>query len=132
MQLTKHIRGKEKNDLPILTKKDTMLDKGSWSQTPNGVFPSSRDSDSLKDMASIESDDTRIPSHCFKNGKIDSVGSECCADDPSGTGIRGICMSYYYFSARHYPEARVPCTKKLHNFLGMLDSVQCDEILYMK
>jgi hypothetical protein len=42
---TKHsIRGKEKNDLPILTKKDTMLDKGSRSQTPNGVFPSSRDS----------------------------------------------------------------------------------------
>jgi len=76
------IRGKEKKDLPILTKKDAMLDKGPWSQTPNGVFPSSRDSDSLKDMASIESDDTRMPSHCFKNGKIDSAGSEFCADDP--------------------------------------------------
>ena len=80
---TKHsIRGKEEKDITILTKKDTMLEKGSWSQTPNGVFPSSCDSDSLKEVASIESDGARMSSHCFKNGKLDSAGSEFCADDP--------------------------------------------------
>lgn len=79
---TKHsIRGKEEKDLPILAKKDTMLKKGSWSQTPNGVFPS-RDSDSLKEVASLESDDMRMSSHCLKNVKIDSASSEFCADDP--------------------------------------------------
>ncbi|GMY39015.1 protein LNK1 [Fagus crenata] len=75
------IREKEERNLPILTKKYTMLEKGSWSQAPDGVFPSSCDSDSLKDV-SIESDDTRMSSHCFKSGKIDSGGSESCVDDP--------------------------------------------------
>jgi hypothetical protein len=75
------IREKEERNLPILTKKYTMLEKGSWSQAPDGVFPSSCDSDSLKDV-SIESDDTRMSSHSFKSGKIDSGGSESCVDDP--------------------------------------------------
>ncbi|KAG2705115.1 hypothetical protein I3760_05G037200 [Carya illinoinensis] len=74
-------RGKEERSSPILTKKDTMLEKDSWSQTPDGMFPSSCDGDSLNGVTIMESDDTRMPSHCLKSEKIDSGGSEFCVDD---------------------------------------------------
>lgn len=78
---TKHsTRGKEGRSSPILTKKNTMLEKGSWSQTPDGMFPSC-DGDSLNGVTISESDDTRMPSHCLKSGKTDSGGSEFCVDD---------------------------------------------------
>lgn len=40
-----------------------MLEMGSRSQTLDGTFPSSCDSDSLKAVTRIESDDTRMSRH---------------------------------------------------------------------
>ncbi|KAK9286856.1 hypothetical protein L1049_015262 [Liquidambar formosana] len=65
-------QGKEETSFPTMkNKNNTMLEKGSWSHTPVGVFPASCDSDSIKEEAS---DDTRMSSQGFKNSNIESVG----------------------------------------------------------
>ncbi|KAH7575620.1 hypothetical protein JRO89_XS02G0165600 [Xanthoceras sorbifolium] len=61
-----------------MTKKDKMLNNGSWSHTPDSVFPASCDSDTMKEVTSIVPDDMRISSH---GSKCDDAG-EFCADDP--------------------------------------------------
>ncbi|XP_061363257.1 protein LNK1-like [Gastrolobium bilobum] len=57
-----------------------MLEKGSWSHSPEGGFPSC-DSDSHKEAKRLISDDTGMSDHCFKSGNIDAGGSELCAND---------------------------------------------------
>ncbi|XP_061350382.1 protein LNK1 [Gastrolobium bilobum] len=57
-----------------------MLEKGSWSQNPGGLF-SSHDSDSCKEPKRLTSDNTRMSDHCFKSSNEDYSGSELCADD---------------------------------------------------
>ncbi|KAF7803708.1 protein LNK1-like [Senna tora] len=57
-----------------------MLEKGSWSHTPEGVFPSSN-ADSNIEVKRLASDNTGMSHHCFKSSNIDSSGSELCADD---------------------------------------------------
>lgn len=81
--LTYSTQEEEEASLPTLVKKDTMLEKDSWSNTPDGVFPTSRDSGTVKDFITIRSEETSMPSHCLKSGNIDSVGSEFCASDPT-------------------------------------------------
>lgn len=81
--LTYSTQEEEEASLPTLVKKDTMLEKDSWSNTPDGVFPTSRDSGAVKDFITIRSEETSMPSHCLKSGNIDSVGSEFCASDPT-------------------------------------------------
>ncbi|KAE8698531.1 Dentin sialophosphoprotein-related, putative isoform 2 [Hibiscus syriacus] len=59
-----------------------MLEKGPWSDKPVGIFPTSDDNDSLKEVTSMVSDDQMMSSHGLKTGDIDSVSSDFCSDDP--------------------------------------------------
>ncbi|XP_020222274.1 protein LNK1 [Cajanus cajan] len=63
-----------------MTQKERMLEKDSWSHTPEGVF-SSCGSDSRKEANRLTLDDTGMPNHCFKSSNLDSGGCELCADD---------------------------------------------------
>lgn len=76
------ILGAKEKGLHSLTK-NRMLEKGPWSNSPDGVFPSSGDNDSLKEVTSMSSDDPRMSSHGLKNGNMDSVGGEFCSDPVS-------------------------------------------------
>ncbi|XP_022744264.1 protein LNK1-like isoform X2 [Durio zibethinus] len=76
------ILGAKEKGLHTLTK-NRMLEKGLWSHSPDGVFPSSGDNDSLKEVTSMASDDPRMSSHGLKTGNVVSVGGEFCADDPA-------------------------------------------------
>ena len=64
-----------------------MLEKGSWSDTPEGVF--SCNSDSCEELKRLTSDDTGMSGHCFKSSNIDSGGNELCASD---TLLGGKCV----------------------------------------
>ncbi|XP_007042980.2 PREDICTED: protein LNK1 isoform X1 [Theobroma cacao] len=74
------ILGEKEKGLHTLIK-NRMLEKGSWSHSPDGIFPTSGDNDSHNE-ATMASDDSRTSSHGLKTGNIDSVGSEFCADEP--------------------------------------------------
>ncbi|KAH1145679.1 hypothetical protein GYH30_041415 [Glycine max] len=63
-----------------MIQKERMLEKDSWSHTPEGVF-SSCGSDSSKEAKRLTSDDTGMPDHCFKSSNLDSGGCELCEDD---------------------------------------------------
>jgi hypothetical protein len=65
-----------------------MLEKDSWSHTPEGVFPASRDDGKNKEVTSLASHNTRISNRCLKSSKEDTIGSEFCDDGPL---IRGRC-----------------------------------------
>ncbi|KAK7412130.1 hypothetical protein VNO78_03578 [Psophocarpus tetragonolobus] len=70
-------QGKEELYLENMTQKERMLEKDSWSHTPEGLF-SSCGSDSSKEA---KGDDTGMSNHCFKSSNLDSGGCELCADD---------------------------------------------------
>ncbi|KAK0589223.1 hypothetical protein LWI29_011222 [Acer saccharum] len=76
-----HLNGTGGNNLPLMTKKDKMLKKESWSHTPDSVFPASCDSDTVKEVTSTASDDTRISSHGSKSDNANNIG-DFSADDP--------------------------------------------------
>ncbi|XVE66538.1 hypothetical protein DITRI_Ditri08aG0087100 [Diplodiscus trichospermus] len=81
--ITKYgILGAKEKGLHTLTK-NSMLEKSPWSYSPDGVFPSSGDDDSLKEVASMASDDPRMSSNGLTTGNMGSVGGEFCADDPA-------------------------------------------------
>lgn len=63
-----------------MTQKEKMLEKDSWSHTPEAVF-SSRVGDSSKEAKRPTLDDTGISNHCFKSSNLDSGGCELCEDD---------------------------------------------------
>ncbi|XP_031740059.1 protein LNK1 isoform X2 [Cucumis sativus] len=69
--------GKEKVKTQTSIMKSTVLEKDSWSHTPDGV-PSSLNSDSFKD-AKMESSSLSMSNHCFKT----DVGTDLdyCTDD---------------------------------------------------
>ncbi|KAL2342107.1 hypothetical protein Fmac_010047 [Flemingia macrophylla] len=73
-------QGKEELYLENMTQKEKMLEKDSWSHTPEGVF-SSCGSDSSKEANRLISNDTGMPNHCFKSGNLDSGACELCSDD---------------------------------------------------
>ncbi|KAF2309005.1 hypothetical protein GH714_000052 [Hevea brasiliensis] len=79
---SRYTQRKEETSLPTLTRKDRMLDKGSWSHAPDGVFPASCDSGTVKEVTSMASEETRPSYHFLKNRNAGSVGSEFCSDDP--------------------------------------------------
>lgn len=62
-------------------RKKTMLEKNSWSDTPDGIFPSSCNGSSVKEVSSLASDSTRASSHCFKSSNTDLLGDELCTSD---------------------------------------------------
>ncbi|XWS63159.1 hypothetical protein CRYUN_Cryun06bG0072300 [Craigia yunnanensis] len=74
------IWGEKEKGLHALTK-NRMLEKGLWSHSPDSMFPTLGDNDSLNEVTSMASDDPRMSSHGHRTGNIDSVGSEFCADD---------------------------------------------------
>ncbi|XP_027338453.1 protein LNK1-like isoform X3 [Abrus precatorius] len=73
-------QGREELYLKNMTQKERMLEKDSWSNTPEGVF-SSCNSESSKEAKRLTSDDTGMSDHCFKSSNLDSGGCELCADD---------------------------------------------------
>lgn len=81
---TKYVRqGKEETSLNTLKhKRHKMLEKDSWSCKPDGVFPASCDTDSIREARTLSSDDTMMPTRCFKNCNLESVDNEFCANDP--------------------------------------------------
>ncbi|XVE49568.1 hypothetical protein DITRI_Ditri01bG0092100 [Diplodiscus trichospermus] len=99
------IWGEKEKGLHTLTKK-RMLEKGSWSDSPDSMFPTSGDNDSLKEATSMASDDPMMSSHGLKTGNIDSVGIEFCADDPV---LVDKCVTednnIYHFPLNHISEA---------------------------
>lgn len=102
---TKYIRGKGKRSVPTVTNSNTMLEKGSWSDTRDGVFPSC-DTDSTKEVTSLASDCTRISNHSFKSGNVESGGSEFRVDDSIMVdGCTAVDNSLY-----RYPLSRMPQT----------------------
>ncbi|XVF01590.1 hypothetical protein REPUB_Repub04eG0101500 [Reevesia pubescens] len=98
------LREKE-NGLHNLTK-NRMLEKGSWPHSPDGMFPTSGDNDSLKEVTSMASGDPCLSSHGLKTDNIDSVGSEFCAEDPVLVDKCATEDNYvYHFSLNHISEA---------------------------
>ncbi|XP_022763709.1 protein LNK1-like isoform X2 [Durio zibethinus] len=75
------ILGENEKGLHTLTK-NRMLEKGPWSHSPDGVFPTSGDNESLNEATSMASDDPRMSNHCLTAGNIASFGSEFYANNP--------------------------------------------------
>ena len=97
--------GEKEKGLYTLTK-NGMIEKGPWSHSPDSMFPTSGDNDSLKEVTSMASDNPRMSSHGLKTGNIDSVGSEFCADDPVLVDKRGTeDNNVYHFPLNHISEA---------------------------
>lgn len=114
-----HIRGKEKRNLSTVTNNNIMLEKGSWSHTPDGVFPTC-DTDSMKEVTSIASDDTRMSTHSFKSSNVESGGCDFCADDAiMGDGCTAVDNNAYC-----YPLSQVPQTG---NDLSFFDNDSVDK-----
>ncbi|XP_065849309.1 protein LNK1 isoform X2 [Euphorbia lathyris] len=57
-----------------------ILDKGPWSNAPDGVFPISCDNGSAKEVSSIACEETKASNHCLKSANTDPVGDEISAD----------------------------------------------------
>ncbi|KAK6156852.1 hypothetical protein DH2020_011100 [Rehmannia glutinosa] len=75
-------QGKEQEGFSSLSKRrNTMLEKDSWSHAPSGVFPSSSDSNSNKEASSIASENTTSSHHVIKSNKTDSNNDGYCAND---------------------------------------------------
>ncbi|TYG85685.1 hypothetical protein ES288_A13G074800v1 [Gossypium darwinii] len=75
------ILGKKKKGIHTLTK-NKMLEKYPWSHSSDGIFPTSGDKDSLKEVMGMVSGDPMMSSQGLKTGDIDSVSSDFCAEDP--------------------------------------------------
>ncbi|XP_024019870.1 protein LNK1 [Morus notabilis] len=102
---THYTGGKGNRSIPFVTDNNTMLEKGSWSDTLDGVFPSC-DTDSIKEVTSLASDGTRISNNSFKSDNVESGGSEFCVDDSiMGDGCTAVDNSLY-----RYPLSRIPQT----------------------
>ncbi|XP_034227106.1 protein LNK1 isoform X1 [Prunus dulcis] len=86
-----------------LTKKSTMLEKVSLSNTPDGAYASSCNGDSIKEVTSIASDDTGMSNHCLKSGNPDSSGSDA-KDDIMGDGCTVVDNNLYDYPLNHISE----------------------------
>ncbi|KAI3448263.1 hypothetical protein Pfo_004928, partial [Paulownia fortunei] len=70
-------QGREQGRFSILSRRrNTMLEKDSWSHKPNGAFTSASDSDPIKEASSLASDNTMPSTHGLKSTNADSKGSE--------------------------------------------------------
>ncbi|KAL5562906.1 hypothetical protein UlMin_032653 [Ulmus minor] len=98
------IKSNEKTNLPTVTSIGKMLEKGSWSQKPDGVFPSC-DTNSVKDVTGISSDNNRMSSHSFKTGNVDSGGCDFRANDPiMGDESAAVDNNLYRYSLNQISE----------------------------
>lgn len=97
------LQGKEKANLATLTKKSTMLEKVSLSNTPDGAYASSCNGDSIKEVTSIASDDTGMSNHCLKSGNLDSSGSDA-NDNIMGDGCTVVDNNLYDYPLNHISE----------------------------
>ncbi|XP_054803533.1 protein LNK1-like isoform X3 [Prosopis cineraria] len=70
----------DKEKLCLVSQKEKMLEKDSWSQTPEGVFPSCT-AETSEEVKRLASDDTGMSDRCVKSSNMGSNGSEFCADD---------------------------------------------------
>ncbi|KAE8686806.1 Dentin sialophosphoprotein-related, putative isoform 2 [Hibiscus syriacus] len=78
------ILGEKEKCLHTLTK-NRMLEKDPWSDIrhiPDSMFPTSGDNDPHKEVRTMASDEPRMSGHGLETGKIDSIGSDFCSDDP--------------------------------------------------
>ncbi|KAJ7968184.1 Protein LNK1 isoform X2 [Quillaja saponaria] len=82
--------GKEGTHLPTLTKTDTMMEKDSWPHSPDDLFPSS-DSNTLKEVTGLTSDDASMSRNCFKSGNELFVDSTI-SDDKCAVGDDNVCQ----------------------------------------
>lgn len=126
---TKYFRqGKEETNLPTLKhKRDKMLEKGSWSCTPDGVFPASCDSDSIKETTTLSSDDTMMSTRCFKSSNIESIDNEFCANDPIlGDRCVAVDNNLYRYPLSHISQA----DNDLSFFDNARDEKECSDLLY--
>ncbi|KAB2050836.1 hypothetical protein ES319_A12G014500v1 [Gossypium barbadense] len=79
--MTKYsIVGEKEKGIHTLTK-NRMLEKGLWSHSPDGMFRTAGDNESIKEVTSLASDDPRLSNYGLKTVNIDSVGSEFYSDD---------------------------------------------------
>ncbi|KAK6945719.1 hypothetical protein RJ641_013263 [Dillenia turbinata] len=117
-QASKHAtQGGGETSLPSL--KSILLEKGSWTHTLDGVFPTSCGGDSVKDVTSLASEDTMVSSHCFNSTNIDSIGSEFCAEDPNlGDGCAAVDSNLYRFPLTHISQT--------HNDVSFFDNDNVD------
>lgn len=70
----------DKEKLYLMSQKESMLGKNSWSQTPDGVF-SPCNADTIEEVRRLASDDTGMSDHCYKSRNMDTSGSDFCAGD---------------------------------------------------
>ncbi|KAK2665171.1 hypothetical protein Ddye_003745 [Dipteronia dyeriana] len=84
-----------------MTKKDKMLEKKSWSHTPDSVFPVSCDSDTVKEVTSTASDDTRISSHGSKSDNANNIGDFGADDSILDDGCDPVDNNLYRYPLNH-------------------------------
>ncbi|XP_010269249.1 PREDICTED: protein LNK1-like isoform X2 [Nelumbo nucifera] len=122
------IREKKKERFPILKDgKNPMLERGSWSCTPDGVFHASCDTDSINEVTSLTSDDTKILGNCFNNCNVDSIDNGLCADDPM-LGSRSSGMDG---SLCHFPLGDIsPAGSDLEFFRNENEDKENGDLLY--
>lgn len=65
---------------PLSKRRNTMLEKDSWSHKPNGAFTSASDSEPIKEASSLASDSIMPSTHGLKSNNR-SNSSEFCGHD---------------------------------------------------
>lgn len=95
--------GQEESNL--MTKKDKMLEKGSWSHTPDSVFPASCDSDTVKEVSSVASDNTKISNHESKSDNANNAGDFSTDDPILDDNCDPVVNNLYRFPLNHMSQA---------------------------
>lgn len=89
--------GQREESSLILTKRDKMLENGSWSHADDGGFPS-YDGDSVKETATMAYDDSRTSDHCFESGTTSEL---CPTDAVFGGRLASDDNNLYNYSLNH-------------------------------
>ncbi|GAB4838462.1 hypothetical protein Ancab_028006 [Ancistrocladus abbreviatus] len=111
----KNVSQRKEASCPTLkVKRETMLEKDSWSHLYDGAFPASCGGDSNKRALGSASDDSRTLSHCLESSHVDPIGSELCADDPILVD-HGVATDNNLYC---YPLTHVTPTKNDHNLFN--------------
>ncbi|KAJ4821776.1 hypothetical protein Tsubulata_048212 [Turnera subulata] len=120
-------QGKGETSLPTLTKNNIMLEKDSWSHTPDGVFTGLCENGSVNEIASVSSQEGRMASGCLTNGNLDTVGAEFCAEDP----ILGEKSNAVSDNAYRYPLSHITQTDNdLRFFNNDREDKESNDLLY--
>ncbi|KAG8368683.1 hypothetical protein BUALT_Bualt15G0071200 [Buddleja alternifolia] len=117
---------REPKGFPSLSKRNTSLEKGSWSQVPSGMFTSASGTDSMKEATNLASDNAMPSSHGFKSNDTHSSGSENCANDTI-VGCKITAIDNNSFS---YPLADITQTNNNLDFFENTKDKESSELLY--